>query len=184
MTTVKLSFRHTDRGNYNLMPFINDPEKTVYKCDGREGEISFSGYYYINNSEIYKNKDDEDDGVYGNYLPQILDMHMILHEKTPYKHIVNRWGYNEPFYKTIEKQSYKIEVYKIIREKEQICHKSDSDDTDNDITEIDKSQEYDCTELNNVTEIADNESDYDICFFPMCIQTIYFRVCPECIITA
>jgi hypothetical protein len=179
MTTIKLYFKNNDRENVYVIPFIQDAELTTYKCDGTQGEIYFSGYYYVSNQD-----NTIDDESYNTTLPQILDMTMTLHEKTPYEYIVNEYNCKQPVYKTIQKESYKIQVDKIVRESGHTCCKSNSDDSEsvsslhNTIESQSDTDEKppDYTELNNAIKNDDTGSDYDICFFPMCMQTIYFKI--------
>jgi len=145
MTTLEVFF--IPGKNDYAVPYIRDEKPIEYICDGKEGSITFDGYYYVENHpppypedahlEIWNRV-----RRYQESLPKKIMMFMKIRESKPYKIEDDGEFCTKEYYKTIKEEAYNIEIYK------KVIHK--------------------CT--NQTGE------SLDICFFPTNTQTIYFRV--------
>jgi hypothetical protein len=186
--TTTITFRNLD-GDYFKIPLILDEEQTVYKCDGKQGEIYFNGYYYVNNSVEFKELDD--DVEYNDSLPLTVEMRMRVHEKTSSTSIINKKGDLHRVYKLIDSKKCKIEIYKIVREKTtresnvyRLCEETAvPDENIDESTDSELSSTYNTDAIETLPKkyipIDDTEDEFgcgEICHFPTCNQTIYFRV--------
>jgi len=149
MTTLTIEF-YSLNGINERTPYIRG-EPISYKCDGKEGEIYFNGYYYV---EDHAPPYPEDEGLevwvrsrYEQYLPKTHMMFVSRYEKEPYK-IEKIEDRTINHYKKVEEHIYTIEIYK------RVIHE--------------------CT--NEISQIEDGDDLLDVCFFPTNKQTIYFRV--------
>jgi hypothetical protein len=150
MTTISIMFYSLEP--LGKTPYICGQEPLSYKCDGKEGEIYFNGYYYVENHAPPYPEDEQLESWrrprrYDQYLPKTLIMHMTETE-------------NEP------------SIVKVIDGKETRCHKN----IQNHMYEIEiyKRVIHECT--NQISQIEDGGDIIDVCFFPTNTQTIYFRV--------
>lgn len=143
MTTLDIQF-HSVEGR---APYIVNRDSTEYTCDGKEGSITFDGYYYVEDRAPQEDHASTEGGT--QYLPQTLYLFMNLCEKEPYKTEVSTMGFTTSHYRTIEEHAYIIEVYK------RVMHES----------------------TDRISNIEDSDGeDMKVCFFPTNKQTIYFRV--------
>lgn len=145
MTTLDIQF-HSLQGR---APYIVNRASTEYTCDGKEGSITFDGYYYVEDHADSIQEDHAPEEGDAQYLPQTLYLFMNRREKEPYKTEVSEMGYTTSHYRTIEEYAYIVEVYKRVK------HES----------------------TDRISNIEDSDGeDMKVCFFPTNKQTIYFRV--------
>jgi len=152
MTTLEIYLNHTN-GNFSRLPYIHE-EAIEYKCDGKEGYITFDGYYYVEDHAPPYPEDEklviwERPQRQPEWLPQILSMTVKLREKEHYDIVVNSQGWTEYKYKILEESAYIIEIYK-----REILESTDK------YSSVDDG----------------NGEDIEVCFFPTNKQTIYFKV--------
>jgi len=158
MTTIEVCMYTANPGDY-ATPYIKGQEPIEYICDGKEGSILFDGYYYVEDtSPPYPEDNDpnlkpwERPRRHSEWLPKKCMMFMTRRETEPSKEEYDEETFvTRVFYNILEKQQYVIEIYK------------------RDI--------HDCTDV--ISQIEDNGSPMDVCFFPTNKQTIYFRVLEE-----
>ena len=154
-TTREVFFYNTEEDPKARTPYIINQEPIEYTCDGTEGSMTFDGYYYVeDHAPPYPEDDDLEQwnrpSRHSEWLPKNIIMYTKLRDTAPYKD-----EYDEEkmctytHYKTHEEGHYHIEIYK------RVIHET----TDR------YSKEHD----------EDGEG-MNICFFPTCKQTIYFRV--------
>ena len=96
--TVDVTFLPTEAGYHQRLPYIDDAKPLEYTCNGKEGSLSFDGYYYIEDTEPTNEERAEWPHM---YLPQTLQLHI---------HVVEQ-GSN----RTVEKQAYVVEIYKRVK---------------------------------------------------------------------
>ena len=100
---------------YEVAPFILGQEAIAYECDGKEGSITFNGYYRVEDSA----------------LPLKHLISVKIREKDPYSVVekevpeiseeeYKKQGYRvtscvETLYNTLEQHLYRIEIYKRVR---------------------------------------------------------------------
>ena len=134
------------------IPYIRDQEPIEYKLDCSEGSITFDGYYYVEDHGPPYPEDEllpfcERPERRSQYLPQIVDMHVHVCERIPYREEkIGDFLYIN--YKTIENHMYKVEIYK------RVIHE--------------------CTD--QISELEEDGEIMHVCFFPTDKQTIYFRI--------
>jgi hypothetical protein len=153
MTTTSLYFHNLDKDEHRV-PFILNEKTFEYTCEGKEGSLTFDGYYYVDDHEPPYPEEDamklwERPTKYGVWLPQKLNLYVQVTEKEPYKIEKLEGGVTQYYFNTVEEHGYIIEVYK------RIIHES----------------------TDRISEVDDEEDGpMNICFFPTNKQTIYFRV--------
>ena len=154
MTTYDIYF-HTLSHDYFGTPYIRDSDTVVYECDGKEGTIAFNGYYYVENG-LPPYPEDLDETIkpwekprrYSECLPKKVFMSLTHREKKPYKTEQIGNGIRQ-YYNELEKQFYKIEIYKM--------------------------ELYESTD--EISEIQDEDGEpMSICFFPTNMLKLWFRV--------
>lgn len=153
MTTLEIDFLPTNDEQGCRMPYIRETP-IDYKCDGIEGQVTFNGYYYV---EDHEPPFPEDEALpvwmrqrHSAWLPQKVKMYAKLRETEPYlveRNEAEMW--TRYHYKTLEENAYVVEIYKRVKHE---CTNTYSDEIDPDGEEM------------------------KICFFSTDKQTIYFRV--------
>ena len=120
-----------------------------YECDGKEGHITFNGYYYV---------DDLPSDEHSRSLPQTTIMRMTRYSTFPED--TETWFTRETMLgcltdvkhtktKKLEQHEYEVEIYKRTK------HENTS----------------------KISTIPDEDgSAMDVCFFPTHTQTLYFKV--------
>jgi hypothetical protein len=153
MTSLRLYFNNVTKDQHRV-PYIIDEDTFEYKCDGKEGTVTFDGYYNVEDREPPYPEDDalerwERPMRHGVWLPQKLNLYVQWSEKEPYKVEKLESGGIRYEHKIVDEHGYIIEIYKRIK------HAS----------------------TNQYSEIDDgDDQSMRVCFFPTDRQTIYFRV--------
>jgi len=146
MQTREITFHRADTPSQ--LPYIHDESDTEYICDGKEGSITFDGYYYVEDTAPPYPDDEMYQPRCSQWLPQKVIMHVHVRETEPCEEEPLENGVRT-FYKTLEQHFYNIEIYK------RVIHE--------------------CTDRISKVDDSDGE-EMNICFFPTNKQTIYFRI--------
>lgn len=156
MTTYDIHFQTISHEDFRV-PYIRDKSSVVYTCDGKEGSIAFDGYYYVeNHGPPYPEDSDtslkpwEKPQRYTEWLPKTAIMSMTLSEAKPYKvEGSESEGWWREYYNELDKQLYKIEIY--------------------------KKEVYESTD--KISQIEDDDGEpMNVCFFPTNKMKIWFKV--------
>lgn len=161
-TTLEVYFDTLDESDPFSRPLIRDETTIQYECDGKEGVVSFDGYFRVeNNAPPYP----EDEALpmwerptrYSVWLPIKLRLFMRRRGKEPYGYKKEPspfpsfmpWDVEYPLYHILEEHEYIVEVYK------RVIHES----------------------TDRISTIEDEDgTPMRVCFNPTYRQTVYFRV--------
>jgi len=98
-----------------VAPFILGQEAIAYECDGKEGSITFNGYYRVEDSALplkhlisIKIREKEPYSVVEKEVPEISEEE---YKKQGYRVL----SCVETLYNTLEEYIYRIEIYKRVR---------------------------------------------------------------------
>jgi len=112
MTTIEAFF--LEDGD-EIAPFILGQEALAYECDGKEGSITFNGYYRVEDSALplkhlvsIKIRETEPCRVVEHEVPEISEEEYKEKGYRVLSHV-------EKFYNTLEQYMYRIEVHKRFR---------------------------------------------------------------------
>ena len=107
MTSLRLYFNNVTKDQHRV-PYIIDEDTFEYKCDGKEGTVTFDGYYNVEDREPPYPEDDalerwERPMRHGVWLPQKLNLYV-------------QWSKVESNeQKIVEEHGYIIEIYKRVK---------------------------------------------------------------------
>ena len=144
--TTVVTFRRSEEGYRQRIPYVDRWEPIEYKCDGSQGSLTFDGHYYVEDGEPTEEARHESPHM---YLPQKLRLYAYIRETDPYKQDVDDNGDTTSYYRTIENHGYVVEIYKRVK--------------------------HECTDKISEMVDEDGQP-MNVCFFPTNKQTIYFRV--------
>lgn len=151
MITYDIHF-YTIRPEDYRTPYVRDGETVVYECDGKEGSISFNGYFYVEKGPPPYPDDHlkpwERPRRHSEWLPKKVAMSLTKRDKEPYKVVKKSSTSWQEFHKEYEKCFYVIEIYKM--------------------------ESYESTD--EISQIEDFGEPLDVCFFPTNQMKIWFRV--------
>jgi hypothetical protein len=112
MTVIEAFF--LEEGD-EIAPFILGQEALAYECDGKEGSITFNGYYRVEDSALplkhlvsIKIREKEPYSVVQHEVPEISEEE---YKKQGYRVL----SHEQSFYNTLEQYMYRVEVYKRVR---------------------------------------------------------------------
>jgi hypothetical protein len=161
-TVLQVGFDTLGDGSAFNCPLIRDETTIEYICDGKEGMVSFDGYFHV---EDHAPPYPEDDALpmwelptrNSRWLPIKLRLYMQRREKEPYGYEKETspfpsfipWDVTYPLYRVLEEHEYIVEVYK------RIIHES----------------------TYRISTIEDEDgTPMRVCFNSTHRQTVYFRV--------
>jgi hypothetical protein len=104
MPAYYVQFHTASPGDFSV-PYVRHSDSVVYECDGKEGTITFNGYYYVENGPppYPEDRDGRLKRRYSEWLPKKLFMSL----KPSIKH------HKSVFYMI---EVYKMEVYESTNE--------------------------------------------------------------------
>ena len=131
--------------------YIKGQRPIDYKCDGKEGFITFDGYFYVEDHPPPYPEDDIYRRRYSHWLPKKQLLSVTLRETEEKETPTDICGNYTITYKIFETRQYIVEVYK------RVVHE--------------------CTdEYGDLEDDWDDGTPMKVCFFPTDKQTLYFRI--------